>query len=145
MEELLLIIRSKGWRVAVHNDYSQEGKDYTFWLFAKGNVAVKGEGPTDEHALKIIASHPLINGTYPTPYEHARWFNVNPGHYTDDEAVASLVSAWSSEDLRYAWHTAKECLNDARERHAEQDVVDVIEKVLNLIRTAYREKSQKGR
>jgi hypothetical protein len=63
MEALLRAIRARGWRVAVHNDYRQDGKDYTFWLFTQGDHAVKGEGPTDYDALKIVASHPLVSGT----------------------------------------------------------------------------------
>jgi hypothetical protein len=47
-------IRSQGWMVAVHNDYRQDGKLYTFWLFTKGERAVKGEGLTDKEALNQI-------------------------------------------------------------------------------------------
>lgn len=54
MTELLDIIRSRGWRVAAHNDYRQDGKDYTFWLFTKGTVAFKGEGSTDSEALEQV-------------------------------------------------------------------------------------------
>lgn len=106
LEDVLALLRSKGWRVAVHNDYRQDGKDYTFWLFTNGNVAVKGEGPTDLAALKIIASHPLVSGAYPTAYEHARWFNANPGFCTDDEAVASLATNWVLEDLEHGYDVA---------------------------------------
>ena len=47
-------IRQEGWMVAVHNDYRQEGKMYTFWLFAKDDKATKGEGETDGEALNQI-------------------------------------------------------------------------------------------
>jgi hypothetical protein len=47
-------IRAKGWSVAVHNDYKIEGRNYTFWLFTKGNCAIKGEGPTDQDALNSV-------------------------------------------------------------------------------------------
>lgn len=47
-------IRAAGWMVAVHNDYRQDGKRYTFWLFTKGERAVQGEGETDEEALNSI-------------------------------------------------------------------------------------------
>jgi len=47
-------IRAKGWMVAVHNDYRQDGELYTFWLFTKGDRAVKGEGRTDTEALNVI-------------------------------------------------------------------------------------------
>lgn len=44
-------IRARGWTVAVHNDYRQDGKAYTFWLFTKGGLAIKGEGQSDAEAL----------------------------------------------------------------------------------------------
>lgn len=47
-------IRAAGWMVAVHNDYRLEGELYTFWLFTKGERAVKGEGKTDAEALNEI-------------------------------------------------------------------------------------------
>jgi hypothetical protein len=40
-------LRVSGWSVAVHNDYRLRGKRHTFWLFTKGDRAVKGEGETD--------------------------------------------------------------------------------------------------
>jgi hypothetical protein len=47
-------IRVGGWSVAVHNDYRLNGKSYTFWLFTKGQFAVKGEGRTDGEALDMV-------------------------------------------------------------------------------------------
>lgn len=47
-------IRAKGWMVAIHNDYRQNGELCTFWLFTQGNRAVKGEGATDAVALNEI-------------------------------------------------------------------------------------------
>lgn len=47
-------IRSRGWKVAVHNDYTLGGNDCTFWLFTKGSVCVKGEGQDDEEALNEV-------------------------------------------------------------------------------------------
>lgn len=44
-------LRSAGWTVAVHNDYRLNGKPHTFWLFTKGDRAIKGEGSTDQEAL----------------------------------------------------------------------------------------------
>jgi hypothetical protein len=53
MKELLEKLRQKGWHVAVHNDYhTQLGGWCTFWLFTKGRLAAKGEGSTDEDALR---------------------------------------------------------------------------------------------
>ena len=47
-------IRNDGWAVAVHNDYRLKGESHTFWLFTKGERAVKGEGRTDSEALNQI-------------------------------------------------------------------------------------------
>ena len=47
-------LRAGGWTVAVHNDYRQDGKQMTFWLFTKGNRCVKGEGLTDAEALNQV-------------------------------------------------------------------------------------------
>ncbi len=40
--------------MAVHNDYRLGGVPHTFWLMVKGEVAVKGEGRTDEEALDAV-------------------------------------------------------------------------------------------
>lgn len=47
-------LRKLGWSVAVHNDYKLNGENYTFWLMTKNNIALKGEGKTDEEALNKI-------------------------------------------------------------------------------------------
>lgn len=47
-------IRQAGWMVAIHNDYRQDGELCTFWLFTKGDRAVKGEGTTDAVALNKV-------------------------------------------------------------------------------------------
>lgn len=54
MELLLQKIRRLGWYVAVHNDYRQDEKFHTFWLFTKMGRAVKGEGRTDALALEQV-------------------------------------------------------------------------------------------
>lgn len=51
-EDLLGQLRLSGWRVAVHNDYCLSGKWMTFWLFVKDGRAIKGEGATDEEAIR---------------------------------------------------------------------------------------------
>jgi hypothetical protein len=48
---MLREIRERGWAVAVHNDYRQQGAPMTFWLFTKWDFAAKGEGDTDGIAL----------------------------------------------------------------------------------------------
>jgi hypothetical protein len=47
-------LRDKGWMVAVHNDYHQNGEWFTFWLVTKDGEALKGEGSTDAVALNQI-------------------------------------------------------------------------------------------
>lgn len=36
--EMLKDLRDGGWMVAVHNDYRNNGKLFTFWLFRKSVV-----------------------------------------------------------------------------------------------------------
>ena len=52
--QLLEAIRSRGWTVAVHNDYRLNRVKHTFWLFTKGPFAAKGEGTDDIIALKAV-------------------------------------------------------------------------------------------
>ncbi len=47
-------LRAEGWTVAVHNDYRLNNEPYTFWLFTRGDYAVKGEGRTDAEALRKV-------------------------------------------------------------------------------------------
>lgn len=53
-------LRKAGLKVAVHNDYTLDGKSFTFWLMTfhdkdKGiTVSFKGEGSTDQEALDNI-------------------------------------------------------------------------------------------
>ena len=54
LEETLAKLRAAGWMVAVHNDYRQDGKLMTFWLFTRDGFAVKGEGETDAEALARV-------------------------------------------------------------------------------------------
>lgn len=52
LESLLASIRARGWVVAVHNDYTQNGCQYTFWLFTHPNGRwAKGEGEDDAVAV----------------------------------------------------------------------------------------------
>ena len=45
-------LRQRGWTVAVHNDYRQNGRAHTFWLLTHPNGRyVIGEGETDAQAL----------------------------------------------------------------------------------------------
>lgn len=54
LDGMLALIRGAGWSVAVHNDYVLDGKRMTFWGFSKGDRWMRGEGPTDEDALKSV-------------------------------------------------------------------------------------------
>lgn len=56
-------LRKLGWSVAVHNDYKLNSENYTFWLMIKGNIALKGEGKTDEEALNQIREQ-ILRGKY---------------------------------------------------------------------------------
>lgn len=47
-------LRERGWMVAVHNDYMQNGARYTFWLLTRGSECVKGEGASDGEALNRV-------------------------------------------------------------------------------------------
>lgn len=52
LTKLLKEIRGARWSVAVHNDYRQNGKTYTFWLFTHVSGRwLKGEGQTDVEAI----------------------------------------------------------------------------------------------
>jgi hypothetical protein len=63
MERKLHDLRSKGWMVAVHNDYRLDGNLFTFWLMVKGETAIKGEGRSDEEALSIIEQRIEVLGS----------------------------------------------------------------------------------
>jgi hypothetical protein len=63
--------------VAVHNDYRLRDELRTFWLFAKGNECVKGEGRTDEEALQEVVRE-LVARVSETGCETTRLaFSVN--------------------------------------------------------------------
>ncbi len=52
-------LRAQGWVVAVHNDYRLNGVPHTFWLFTRGDEAIKGEGRTDAEALTAARARAL--------------------------------------------------------------------------------------
>jgi hypothetical protein len=57
LEELLAKLRAAGWRVAIHNDYRQNGVAMTFWLMThESGIYAKGEATTDIEALRQIKS-----------------------------------------------------------------------------------------
>lgn len=58
-------LRNQGWTVAVHNDYRLHGEAHTFWMFTKGDRALKGEGRTDQEALAQIVAQIDAPGEVP--------------------------------------------------------------------------------
>jgi hypothetical protein len=59
-DDFLLRLRTKGWMVAVHNDYILKGKKMTFWLFTHPDGRyVRGEAETDVEALRQIVVNPV--------------------------------------------------------------------------------------
>lgn len=68
-------IRAQGWAVAVHNDYRQHGEPHTFWLFTKGERAIKGEGRSDAEALNQVRAS-LASGAKPVAEEPAEPFDT---------------------------------------------------------------------
>jgi hypothetical protein len=69
--EAIARLRAAGWAVAVHNDYQQNGKPHTFWLFTKGNRCAKGEGRSDAEALEAATAAVDANHTPMTDEEEA--------------------------------------------------------------------------
>ena len=52
--DMLAFLRAAGWMVGVHNDYRQDGKLHTFWLFThRSGEYIKGEGLSDEEAVRM--------------------------------------------------------------------------------------------
>lgn len=57
LTSMLRILREAEWVVGVHNDYRQNGKLMTFWLFTHPSGRwLKGEGVTDEDAVFEVFS-----------------------------------------------------------------------------------------
>ena len=60
LEEKIALIHARGWVVAIHNDYRQNGRLRTFWLWTCDEYAVKGEGDNNHAALDIVISEITI-------------------------------------------------------------------------------------
>lgn len=91
MERLLALIRSKGWAVAAHNDYRQDGKRYTFWLFTKGTRALKGEGLTDLEALRQVTGQIAIHDSDGDCAKALEWL-PQEGEYVSQALVEEALS-----------------------------------------------------
>ena len=92
------VIRSRGWAVAVHNDYRLNGAPHTFWLFTKGSACAKGEGRTDDEALAVVQCEiaRLEKAPTPTPPEQG------PAPLTRakrEERLIDMGWTWSTERL----------------------------------------------
>lgn len=55
LTSMLRLLRENGWLVAVHNDYRQGKKLFTFWLFTNdAGYYLKGEAESDEDAVAMV-------------------------------------------------------------------------------------------
>jgi hypothetical protein len=55
LTSMLRLLREAGWMVAVHNDYRQDGKLFTFWMFTHTcGKFLKGEAERDEDAVGLV-------------------------------------------------------------------------------------------
>lgn len=125
--ELLDQMRSLGWSVAVHNDYQQNGRKMTFWLFTHPSGRwVKGEGSSDAVALAEALGASTMPG----------WHLTSPGLRTTMKgdtanAVIHLVALAAKQlEVKLApvskWHlNATQVGNDIRvEIWASDAVID---------------------
>lgn len=56
-------LRKIGFRVAIHNDYEQEGRFHTFFLLTHpSGIFVKGEGESDEVAITFAIQEAINRG-----------------------------------------------------------------------------------
>lgn len=66
MADDLATLRAAGWSVAVHNDYRLYGEPHTFWLFTHPDGRwLKGEGRTDEDAIRAAVTNQVLVSTRP--------------------------------------------------------------------------------
>lgn len=98
-------IRAAGWTVAVHNDYRLNGESHTFWLFTKGDRAIKGEGRTDAEALGKVRTL-LSNTTSPEAPELTELFCVACDMQTQAGLSSFPLSAKFRNRINEAVHQA---------------------------------------
>lgn len=56
LEQMLAFLRDRGWTVGCHNDYHQNGRLWTFWLFTGPNGRfIKAEAQSDAVAVACVA------------------------------------------------------------------------------------------
>lgn len=84
-------LRAMGFKVAVHNDYEQGGKRFTFWLLTipwQGDVlALKGEAENDADALDQIRARWAEKTDH---LHHAPMCNAN--HYHGKRAPTGVCN-----------------------------------------------------
>jgi len=113
---LLDDLRSRGWVVAVHNDYRLDGVLHTFWLFTKGNRCAKGEGRTDEEALLAVKA--AIDAIPRNDAEVER----DMAH----QALAAVV-AWVTENGRLGNHGHRKLGTSCAECTVLNDAIECLE------------------
>jgi hypothetical protein len=94
-------LRARGWTVAVHNDYRVGGRSYTFWLFTKNCIAIKGEGVSDSIALDQVRA--AIGGAPLTREEAEQLYEESS--MSDDGTPKLPVMALKSID---AWGVSED-------------------------------------
>lgn len=106
MSELLELIRSRGWTVAVHNDYKSDGKLETYWLFIHpSGLYAEGSGETDAEALRAVWLQPAVREALAPPAENEessgerKWDSAAPSSKPSPEDIlAALPLMWAAID-----------------------------------------------
>ena len=86
----------------MHNDYRIHAEHRTFWLLTKGNLAAKGEAPTDGEALMIVRD------------EVERIERVVHNTETFIKTMRRLLTTDNGNSPIWAMHEALKNLDDAR-------------------------------
>jgi hypothetical protein len=104
-------LRSAGWMVAVHNDYRLNGKPHTFWLFTKGDRAIKGEGDTDQKALDqcraLAGAEPQTAPAAPPAMSEGRYW-TNQLNACWDRSMSDALKTAAQKALNYIENTEGE-------------------------------------
>jgi hypothetical protein len=114
LEMLLNAMRCAGWRVAVHNDYSQVGKLYTFWLFthAESGRFVRGEAESDllavreafEQATRVVVSRPSVSHKELEQVTYEKPMTVGPSEQPNPSKP--ILRSWSLDAIS-DWHCTR--------------------------------------
>jgi hypothetical protein len=97
--------------VAVHNDYRLNGKPHTFWLFTKGDRAIKGEGDTDQKALDqcraLAGAEPQTAPAAPPAMSEGRYW-TNQLNACWDRSMSDALKTAAQKALNYIENTEGE-------------------------------------